>query len=445
MLGLAAGAFAVVAMALPAWSDDDGHHRRDETFKVKAVIQVPGNPLFSFDISWTDEALDKYFLADRNNKTIDVVDPRTFAITQFPNPAYAGFTGNNDTSGPDGVLTANNSTELWVGDSPGRVWVLDSHTGAIKTLPGGATNPISVGGTTRADEVCVDPVDHLLMVQSPGESPPYVTFISTTTYKPVGKIVFDGGPGNGPKATNGLEQCQWNPRTKKFLINVPEINGAGNDTSPGGIAVMDPHTMKFETTFMIPIADCAGPQGMAIGPDGQILEGCNAKSPDGHRNTVVVNDSGHVLKTFVDLGGDDEVWYNPDDGHYSIPSCNTACRTVGGGGVEILGIIDADSLRVDQLVTVARQNGDTTVTTGNPRTIHSAAAIENMIILPIPAGPGGNVPHFDPTLCDTLGGDGITIVGNPSTATGCIVVLAARHDDRGEQVVEERRGDDHER
>ena len=54
-------------------------------------------------------------------------------VTQFPNPGFAGFTGNNDTSGPDGVLTANNSTELWVGDSPGKVWVMDATTGAIKT------------------------------------------------------------------------------------------------------------------------------------------------------------------------------------------------------------------------------------------------------------------------------------------------------------------------
>ena len=50
----------------------------------------------------------------------------TLTLTQFVNPGFAGFTGNNDTSGPDGVLTANNSTELWVGDSPGKVWVMDA-------------------------------------------------------------------------------------------------------------------------------------------------------------------------------------------------------------------------------------------------------------------------------------------------------------------------------
>ena len=75
-------------------------------------MQLPGaaGTFFSFDISWFDPVLNKYFLADRNNKAIDVLDPNDLAasVTQFLNPGFAGFTGNNDTSGPDGVLTANN-------------------------------------------------------------------------------------------------------------------------------------------------------------------------------------------------------------------------------------------------------------------------------------------------------------------------------------------------
>ncbi len=56
---------------------------------------------------------------------------------------------------------------------------------------------------------------------------------------------------------------------------------------------------------------------------------------------MVINaNNGAVLKTIADLGGADEVWFNPGDGHYVIPSCNTACRTVGGAGPELLGIVD---------------------------------------------------------------------------------------------------------
>jgi len=37
------------------------------------AIQIPGNPLRSFDISWVDPRRGKYFLADRSNAGIDVI------------------------------------------------------------------------------------------------------------------------------------------------------------------------------------------------------------------------------------------------------------------------------------------------------------------------------------------------------------------------------------
>ena len=118
-------------------------------FQVTTVMQVPGAAsFFSFDISWFDPELNKYFLADRNNKAIDVVDatrPWSASHNSSTRDSRASL-GDNDTSGPDGVLTANNSTELWVGDSPGKVWVMNAKTGAIpKTLgPGKVANPILV-------------------------------------------------------------------------------------------------------------------------------------------------------------------------------------------------------------------------------------------------------------------------------------------------------------
>src|ERR1700709_2726177 len=84
-------AIAMLAMAGPALTreDDSEGSKKDEVFKVEAVIQVPGAAsFFSFDISWFDPKLNKFFLTDRNNKTIDVVDPKSFAITQFPPQSY---------------------------------------------------------------------------------------------------------------------------------------------------------------------------------------------------------------------------------------------------------------------------------------------------------------------------------------------------------------------
>ena len=459
--GMAVGAIALLALAAPALSQETSG--TDEAFQLTTVYGLTNTGLgnlsnnsptfFSFDISWVDPVLNKYYLADRSNKTIDILDLSTLppTLTQVVNPKFQGFTGNNDTSGPDGLATVNNHTEVWVGDiggtcfpttsttcGPGQVWVLNTDA-SVKTLPGGVANPIPVGGKTRADEFCEDPKNNLVMIASPAEDPPFVTFISTKTYKVVSKLVFDGTNGT-PKATNGLEQCGWSAATGKFYQNVPEINGPGNDTVPGGIAVIDGKSVlngspKVEKVFNIPLEDCAGPQGMAIGPDNQILEGCNAAGPNGSRNTVVVSaKNGKILAVLQDLGGADEVWFNPGDGHYIIPSCNTACRTPPTGFVltfdEVLGLVDSKTLQRDQTIFVAQQNSDTNATSGNPRTIHSVAGDPNnkQIILPIPACTSatacGNVPHFTPSLCDKRG-FGISVSGTPSTAVGCIVVLSA--------------------
>jgi hypothetical protein len=497
-VGIAIGAIAMLAMAMPALrvpalsqevggvmmfdpgpGESPGH---DEVFELTTVIQVPAvasntaGTFFSFDISWVDPVLNKYFLADRNNKTIDVIDPTNVAkgvSQQFPAP-FAGFTGNNDTSGPDGVLTVPRGAgkaELWVGDSntcktppcvgdpkipdsipgEGRVWILDASTGAILS-----PSPIGVGGHSRADELCFDPNNQVIMIASPAEDPPYVTFISTATAtkgKVLSQLTFDGKTGNTPNATNGLEQCGWSPTTGKFYQNVPAINGpAGKDTVPGGVSVIDPKTAfppnspTVEQTFTVPLDACAGPQGMAIGPHNQILLGCNADF-NGHRNIAIINQhSGAVLNSIADLGGADEVWFNENDFHYIIPNCNTECRTNLSGGKERLGIVDANGLRLDQSVEVADQNTDTNATSGNPRAIHSAAASQNpnLVFLPIPACTDsthcGNLPHFSSTLCDTRG-LGITVVGHPSTATGCITVLAAPpNNDRPTAPVAQERG-----
>src|SRR5262249_10865198 len=157
----------------------------------------------------------------------------------------------------------------------------------------------------------------------------------------VAKLVFDGTNGT-VKATDGLEQCGWSPKTGKFYQNVP-VSGAGPS---GVIAVIDPETAlagnpKVMPNLPVAESDCDHPQGMAIGPDDQIMLGCNGPSPGPgtHRNTVLVDiGSGTTLKEFADLGGDDEVWFNKGDGHYFFPSCNTACR--GGTGPEVLGVVD---------------------------------------------------------------------------------------------------------
>ena len=77
-----------------------------------------------------------------------------------------------------------------------------------------------------------------------------------------------------------------------IFYNVPEVNGAGDDTSPGQVRFIFPSQIAkggpppTQNLFaQVPLADCAGPQGLAIldsnkipGND-SILLGCNAPSP----------------------------------------------------------------------------------------------------------------------------------------------------------------------
>src|SRR5947209_8522403 len=69
--GMAVGAIDLLAMAAPALAQEAPS--KDEVFKVKTTINAGAKALVSFDISWFDGGLKKYFLADRSNNQIDVV------------------------------------------------------------------------------------------------------------------------------------------------------------------------------------------------------------------------------------------------------------------------------------------------------------------------------------------------------------------------------------
>jgi hypothetical protein len=407
--------------------------------KTRAV-PVPGNALVSFDISWFDGALKRYYLGDRSNKSVDVIDPPS-TVTQFK-PGFVGArtidddgnvgciinpitdpscASSNDISGPDGVLTLPNAAghkELWVGDGESRVWVLDAGSGAVLPLPLNVPNPIptSTNNHRRADELCYDSRDHLVMVANNADSPPFGSIISTQSYTVVGKISFDGTNG-APKSTNGAEQCQWSPRTGMFYISIPGVNKPDDGT--GAVAVIDPQLKKVVKVFPIPLADCAAPQGMALGPDRQILLGCNAPSPNGHSNTVIINENtGAVIGRLPDLGGNDEVWYNPGDGHYSL---------AGGQNVptEQLGIVDSAGHRADVIVDTADNPNATS------RRAHSVAADPNLlheVYVPIPAT-GAAAPGYSSDLC-----------ADPTK--GCIAVFGAVGRSEHPRGVQERGADD---
>jgi|SRR5579871_5646173 hypothetical protein len=380
----------------------------DEVFKVSTAISLPNSQhITSFDISIVDPVIGLYALADRTNKVVDLADTTTNTIlTQLAaTPAFAGVatscgTGNNnDCSGPNGIIIVSNR-EMWAGDGNSTLKVIDLFS--QKT-----THIIGTGGNFRADELCVDPRDHVVLIANDAEHVssttwPFVSFVSTVNYSVLGRITMDGSGGT-PKATNGIEQCQWSRRTGKFYVNIPEVNGPGDDSAAGAVVVISPTTMAIEQIFTLPHDKCAGPQGMAIGPDDQILIGCNASS-----SSVVINaKNGNVIATLANEGGTDEVWFNDGDDHYflaqSAPSFSSN---------QLLGVVDAEKFRTDQSIVTGIKN---TATTPHGAA-HSVAAdpVMNQVYVPIPSTAGS-------TLCSAGGG---------SDTVGCIAVLSTSHDDQ---------------
>jgi hypothetical protein len=419
-------------LGLPSWAN-----AREPFFTLKTTVVVEGAALNSFDISWVDPELHAYFLADRSNNAVDVINTFSKAPSQLAPGAFAGVVSAephyacppNACNGPNGVLSfynrASGKAEVWAGDGPtptcpGRqplgtqttacstVKVIDFATKAIAHI-------IPTGGQFRADELCYDPVDHLIQIANDSDTPPYINYIPTqgpNAYKVVKQIPFDGKPGDGPKATNGIEQCQWNPRNGLIYLNVPEVNGDGNDDVPGWTVVIDPRRMEIVDRFIIPVAQCAGPQGMAIGPYPEIMLGCNAAGPpetpagcnpattcagSGPQNTAVIDErNGEVIKTLANQGGNDEVWFNPRNALYFLSEGQNAAQAQ-------LGIVTSFP-RIDVLqdIVVARPS------VGHA---HSVAAdpISGEVYFPIP---------------NNLDGAGNT-VGNPcggNAAKGCVAI-----------------------
>jgi hypothetical protein len=382
----------------------------DEVYTARTAITLPGTQkITSFDISFVDPVIGLYVLADRTNKVVDVIDTttNTVLVQLAATPPFAGVQPSNDNAGPDGVITVNHR-ELWVGDGPSQIKVIDLFSQQT-------THVINTGGMKRADELCFDPRDQLVVMANDAESPfPFITFVSTVNYSVVGKIVMDGtvAPGGkiaSPAATNGIEQCQWDRRTGKFYVNIPEVNGPGNDTQPGAVVVLSPTTLQIEDVFSIPIGKCAGPQGMAIGPDHQILLGCNDPNKTVPSTVIIDDRNGNVKHTIAGQDGSDEVWFNEGNNSYFLARS-------GGANPQKLGIIDAgdgEKIGADQDVAIGLPNNPPTSPHG---TAHSVAAdpVFNQIYVPIPSTAGGNV-------CSGAGG---------SDTQGCIAVFTAAHDDR---------------
>jgi hypothetical protein len=406
---------------------------KDGAVRLLKTVPIPGTAanktggnMYVFDISFVDQTTQTYYLADRSNAVVDVVDARTSKLVSqiTATPPFRGFSGSNATSGPNGVVAA--FPWLFVTDANSRVVTIDLRNG--KTV-----GDVSTGGAAglRADELAYDPKDGLILAANNADTPPFATLINvnkaTGKLTVVKRITLDVAH-TGVDATNGAEQPVWEPVTGKFYLSIPQV----------GPNVQDGAVIRISTAGAVevqyPIKFCQ-PAGLTVGPNVDLLVGCNtvfdtAGNPwDSTKNVTaapiqVIIDAftGKIDSTVRGVGAGDEVWFNSGDGNYYTASSGSPLRpteAIGGTpltaqGAMILGVIDARDQTLKQLVPTFSVPAVTTGSAPHPAsTAHSVAAnaSNNHVFVPL----GANNVY-------------------PNCLTGCIAVFGTgQRDERAER------------
>jgi len=421
--------------------------------QCRTAVQIPGNPLRSYDISWVNPHRAEYYLADRSNAGIDIVDTRTltfkrtlgkglFTGVKLNNAGKPNEAVNNDISGPDGVVTHGRWLYAGDGDSTLKVFDLDGPDAL-------AQQPLSTGGSTRVDEMALTTDGEFLLTVNNAEDPPFANlFVANgdrnhSSVREITKITIDIGAD-----IPAIEQPTWDPKTERFYVSVPVVGGnpAGcisradpKATPPkvvtcdGGLLVFDPTNVTtgsmalgaFDATKnmgLVKLSDC-GPNGATVGPHDNLMLGCTQANNPANRSTLVINATTKHFSHVNGIVGSDEVWFNKGDGRYYTGS-NRNCAPAGcPAQAAVLGVIDGTSVLIE---TIPQSSGSHSVAADSKR---------NLIF----------VPQSAPTATVGNGGDTTAVgAGICGGTNGCIGVFVHNVDhDRDDHDRDDRDRDDH--
>src|SRR5689334_20587137 len=126
----ACGVFGVAAVVVVAFAALGGTAPRESAGRFTEPMLVKGSPtnLRFFDVSWNDNSKQRYYLADRTNNAIDLVDSATDTFLGFIGKGH--YTGsrpcpNNPKdmrlcAGPSGVVT-DDLGHVWAGDGDANI------------------------------------------------------------------------------------------------------------------------------------------------------------------------------------------------------------------------------------------------------------------------------------------------------------------------------------
>jgi hypothetical protein len=307
------------------------------------ALRVPGtsdaNPFVNFDQVRVDTRLQLLFVSSRSSKAVAFIDALTDQKVGETPAIFAGVGIDSPHSGPDGNVVAGHF--LFAGDFPSTVRVFDL-SASVSSPPEVAE--IQTGGQFRADEMDYDPVDHIVMVSNGDSLPAFVTLISSTTFKILKQVVFDGTNGTPDTSQGGIGSVFYNARTRKFFITIPEV---GSDLTAGAVAVMDPVTAKVTRVFS-GLNKCM-PSGMAQGPGENVLVTCDPGFPPpdpvqfAPRTYVINGRTGAIVANITQVGGVDFGAYNAADHHYYLGARDFFTSPTATTASPVLGVIDADT------------------------------------------------------------------------------------------------------
>ena len=425
---MGAVSFAAPGVALAGPCSGPGAPAQTQT-KCLTAIQIPGKPLLSFDISWVDEDRSEYYLSDRSNSGIDVIDTQGNAFKR----TIGGFVGakfnaaggvNNNISGPDGVTS--HGRWLYAGDGDSTLHVIDLEAPAASATQ----QVISTGGTTRVDEMALTPDGTLLLAANNAEDPPFATLFAangddgTSSVSAISRISVD--PTIVPAGFGlSLEQPTWERETSRFYVSIPVIANnppgcnygqlGGAITCDGGLLVIDPRRVTAGSTEIgafnagtdtgvVMLSGC-GPNGITVGPNSNLLLGCTPQNNPSDTTTLVINAQSRNSVHINGITGSDEVWFNWGDRRYYTGS-SRACGLPGGcpapNGGAVLGVIDGQS---NMLIEPIPQSQNS----------HSVAADSRLNRI--------YVPQVAPFSVVGAGGDTTTVgAGICGSNNGCIAV-----------------------
>lgn len=301
----------------------------------------------SFDIGRVDPNLEQYYIADRNNAGVSVIDAHALVWLRTAGAGmFQGYQPNGPgnapatNAGPNGLVSIGNGI-VFAGDGDSTLKVVNANTGALlATVPtvnpytgpplpstcGGLGTPTTGTANQRVDEMDYDPADGVVLANNDAACPPFGTFFTTNPpYNIVGSVAYT-------TANGGAEQPRWDPGQHAFIVPFPTTIANPN----GELDLVSPTTHLV--TKVMGLATNCEPNGISLGQDETLFLGCSA----GNQILTVNATTGATLNAISGHSGCDETDYNPNLNRFYAACSNdtpSADIVVADGSGNLIAVI----------------------------------------------------------------------------------------------------------